>query len=128
MVLMNFVAFLVFKIFLNLVSVQNILNANNCWHKYNLQNCPTWPHIYFWYTFRINYWLCLIFGSLHCRKCCSFHIKWVFSKTTWLNNASLCGNVQGHLWLQFSVQLFCVPFAIKKVSFCGALFRRILAW
>ena len=29
MVLMNFVAFVVFKILLNLVSMQNLLNANN---------------------------------------------------------------------------------------------------
>ena len=24
--------------------------------------------------------------------------------------------------------IFCIPFAIKKFSFCGALFKRILAW
>ena len=30
MVLINFVAFVVFKILLNLVSMQNLLNANNC--------------------------------------------------------------------------------------------------
>ena len=23
---------------------------------------------------------------------------------------------------------FCIPFVIKKFSFCGALFKRILAW
>ena len=40
MVLMNFVAFVIFKILLNLVSMQNLLNANNCWHKQNLENCP----------------------------------------------------------------------------------------
>ena len=27
-----------------------------------------------------------------------------------------------------SVQLFDIAFAIKKFSFCGALFKRILAW
>ena len=37
MVLINFVAFVVFKILLNLVSMQNLLNANNCWHKQNLE-------------------------------------------------------------------------------------------
>ena len=40
----------------------------------------------------------------------------------------LCGNVQGHLQLQSSVQLFDIAFVIKKFSFCGALFKRILAW
>ena len=45
MILKNFVAFVVFKILLNLVSMQNLLNANNCWHKQNLENCLTWPHI-----------------------------------------------------------------------------------
>ena len=42
--------------------------------------------------------------------------------------ASLCGNVQGHLQLQSSVQLFDIAFAIKIFSFCGALFKRIFAW
>ena len=30
MILINFVAFAVFKILLNTVSIQNLLNANNC--------------------------------------------------------------------------------------------------
>ena len=38
MVLMNFVEFVVFKILLDLVSMQNILNATNCWYK---QICKT---------------------------------------------------------------------------------------
>ena len=42
--------------------------------------------------------------------------------------ALLCGNVQGHLQLQSSVQRFDIAFAIKRFSFCGALFKRILAW
>ena len=41
MVLMNFLAFVVFEIISNLVSMQNSLNAYNCWHKQNLENCPT---------------------------------------------------------------------------------------
>ena len=41
--------------------------------------------------------------------------------------AKLCENVQGHLQLQSSVQLFDIAFAIKKFSFCRALFKRILA-
>ena len=36
--------------------------------------------------------------------------------------------MQGHLWLQFSVKLFYIAFAIKKCSFCGVLLGRILAW
>ena len=95
MVLMNIVAFAVFKILLNLVFMQNLLNANNCWHKHNLQNCPMWTHISFWCTFRISYWFCLIFGSLGCRKCCFSHMKWFFLKTRWRNYAEtwkgLCG-------------------------------------
>ena len=35
MVLLNFVVFVVFKILFNLVSMQNLLYANNCWHKQN---------------------------------------------------------------------------------------------
>ena len=42
--------------------------------------------------------------------------------------AQLCGNMQEHLQLQSSVQRFDIAFAIKKFSFCGALFKRILAW
>ena len=30
--------------------------------------------------------------------------------------------------LQSSVQRFDIAFAIKKFNFCGALFKRILAW
>ena len=33
MILINFVAFVVFKILYNLVSMQSLLNANNCWYK-----------------------------------------------------------------------------------------------
>ena len=36
--------------------------------------------------------------------------------------------VQEHLQLQSSVQLFDIAFAIKRFSFCGALFKRILAF
>ena len=34
----------------------------------------------------------------------------------------------GYLQLQSSVHLFDIAFAIKKFSFCGALFKHILAW
>ena len=36
--------------------------------------------------------------------------------------------MQGDLQLQSRVQLFDIAFVIKKFSFCGALFKRILAW
>ena len=36
--------------------------------------------------------------------------------------------MQRHLQLQSSVQRFDIAFAIKKISFYGALFKRILAW
>ena len=68
MVLINFVAFVVFKILLNLFSMQNHLDANNCWHKQSLQNFPSWHHIYFQCTFRISFWSCVIFGSLQWLK------------------------------------------------------------
>ena len=42
--------------------------------------------------------------------------------------ALLCVTMQGHLQLPSSVQLFDIAFVIKKFSFCGALFKRILAW
>ena len=84
MVLMNFAGFVVFKIY-NLVSMQNVLNANNCWHKQNLENYPTWPHIYFRYTFRISYYFCLIFSSLGCRLLVSH-------KMVFLENEAVCGS------------------------------------
>ena len=36
--------------------------------------------------------------------------------------------MQGHLQLQSSVQFFDVAFAVKKISYCGAPFKHILAW
>ena len=41
MALVKFVTFVVLKILDNLVSMQNSLNANNCWCKQNFKNCPT---------------------------------------------------------------------------------------
>ena len=60
--------FVVFEILCNLVSMENFLNANNCWSKQNFENFPTWPYLYFWCTFRTIIWFCL--GFLGCRKCC----------------------------------------------------------
>ena len=60
--------FAVFEILRNLVSMENFLNANNCWSKQNFENFPTWPYLYFWCTFRTIIWFCL--GFLGCRKCC----------------------------------------------------------
>ena len=40
----------------------------------------------------------------------------------------ICGNVQGHLQLQSSLWPFDIAFSITKFSFCGALFKYILAW
>ena len=47
MALFNFYTFVVLKILDNLVSMQAFLNANNCWRKQNLENCPRWPNHYF---------------------------------------------------------------------------------
>ena len=44
-----------------LISMRNLLNANNCWHKQNLKNCPTRPRINLRCNFRISYGFCLIF-------------------------------------------------------------------
>ena len=41
MVLMNFLAVVVFEIISNLVSMRNSLNAYSCWHKQYFENCPT---------------------------------------------------------------------------------------
>ena len=54
--------------------------------------------------------------------------KMVFIKNEAALLCVLCGNVQGYLQLQSSVQLFDIAFAIKKFSFSGAPFKRILAW
>ena len=43
MALVNFVMFLVLKIFNSLVSIQNSSNANNCWRKQNFETCLKWP-------------------------------------------------------------------------------------
>ena len=40
MVLIKSVAFVVFEILRNLVSMQNFLNTNNCWRKQNFENFP----------------------------------------------------------------------------------------
>ena len=69
MVLIKSLAFVVFQTLRNLPSTQNVFNANNCWRKQNFENFPTWPYLYFWCTFRIIIWFCLIFGFLGCRKC-----------------------------------------------------------
>ena len=55
-------AFVVFEILHNLISMQNFLNANNCWRKQNFENFPVWPYLYFRRTFRIIIWFCLIFS------------------------------------------------------------------
>ena len=47
MVLIKSVAFVVFGILSDLVSMQNFLNANNCWSKENLENFPKWSYLYF---------------------------------------------------------------------------------
>ena len=57
------------------------------------------------------------FGSLGCRKCFQFHIKWFFSKTRRRNNAQLCRNVQGHLRVQFSVYFFVYLLPLKSSVF-----------
>ena len=41
------------------------------------------------------------------------------------NYAGTCKGI--HVQLQSNLQLFDISFAIKKFSFCGALFKRILA-
>ena len=63
------------------------------------------------------------------KECWYFHIKWFFyRKWGCLTVRNYAGRCKGILQLQSRVQLFDIAFAIKKFSFCGALFRRILAW
>ena len=69
MALIKSLAFIVFEILRNLVSMQNFLNANNCWCRQNFENFPKWPYLYFWCAFRIIVWYCLIFRFLGSRKC-----------------------------------------------------------
>ena len=45
MVLVNVVTIVALKLLDNLLSVQNSLNANNCWNKPNFENNPTGPNI-----------------------------------------------------------------------------------
>ena len=53
MALINFVTVVVLKILDNLFSIQNLVNAKNCWHKQNCENCPMWPYLYFKCSFGI---------------------------------------------------------------------------
>ena len=63
MVLVNFVEFVVFKILFDLVSMQNLLNANT--DDINKIRKTALPDlIHFQCTFKISYWFYLIFGSL----------------------------------------------------------------
>ena len=41
------------------------------------------------------------------------------------NYAETCKDICG---CNLVYNFFCIPFAIKKFSFCGALFKCILAW
>ena len=70
MVSMKSVAFVLFEILRNLVSMKNYLNANNCWHKQNFENCPTWPDLHFWWPFRICCRFFVKLDILGYRKCC----------------------------------------------------------
>ena len=70
MVLTKSVAFVVLEILHSLVSMQNSLNANKCWHKQNCKNCPRSCYIYFWCTFRVCHSFFLKCNFLDCRKCC----------------------------------------------------------
>ena len=74
-VLIKPVAFVVFEILRNLISMQNFLNANNCWRKQKFEKFRTWPRLYFWCTFRIIIWFCLTFGFLAVENFVSFTKK-----------------------------------------------------
>ena len=41
------------------------------------------------------------------------------------NSEETCKGIRGY---KLVYDFFCIPFAIKKFSFCGALFKRISAW
>ena len=60
MTLVNFVTFVTSKISNNLFSMQDSLNANNCWRKQNFENCP---YLYIKCSFRIQHLFCLVFNN-----------------------------------------------------------------
>ena len=80
MILIKSVAFAVFEILQNLVSLQNFLNANNCWRNENLENFPTCLYLYLWCAFRIITWFCFIFSFIGCRNVASFTKRHFYRK------------------------------------------------
>ena len=121
MALVSFVTFAALKILDNLFSMQNSLDANNCWCKQNLKNCPTWPYLYFKCSFRTFIWFSAFIlssfqlfllkrmlldshGFYRKRECVTMHDYGVTCK-------GICSIV---FWYSF-----------YKSSFWGALFKRI---
>ena len=54
MVSVNVIEFAIFKILHKLIFMQKSLFVNHCWHKQNYANCPMWPNLYFYWTFKNN--------------------------------------------------------------------------
>ena len=73
MVLLKFVAFVVFEILCSLVFKRNFLNVNNCWRRKNFENCSTWPHVHFWWNFRIFCYLGVKLSIIGCKKYLVWH-------------------------------------------------------
>ena len=51
---MKLLTYVLFEVLSSLVSIQTSLNANNCCHRQNEENCLTWPYLCFWCTLRFS--------------------------------------------------------------------------
>ena len=131
MILINFVAFVIFKILLNLVSMQSLLNTNICWHKQNLENCSTWTHICFQCTFRVSYWFCLIFSFQGYKKCFTWNgFSRKRSGVTMRNYVETCKGICGYslvynffVYLRFLCCTFQTHFSRGRRHFQNMVLR-----
>ena len=120
---MKFLACVIFEILSNLVSMRNSLNASNCWRRQNYENCPTWPHLYFWCTFRICYWFCVKCSYLGCRKMLLISHNITFREN---ETAYLCVTMRKHA-RAFVATIWCITFLYSlcrlKVKFLWPHFQ-----
>ena len=104
MALVNFVTFLVFKMLDNLVSMQNSLNANNCWRKQNSENCPTCPHFQFNCFFENLTFILLIFLIVLAKILLLVSYKMVFIQ----NEVFTCIVIKIQIFHSCRTCVFCV--------------------
>ena len=63
-------------------------------------------------------------SAIGCIKSCLFRIKWFSLKRGGVRMHNYAEMYKGICAYNSVYNFFCIPFAIKKFSFCGALFRR----